>query len=447
MLNNTKDWSNFMRTLVKNVHILTMDDQMTEYENGYVLLEDENIIEVGKWECQHMKVDKVVDGEDGILLPGFINTHTHIGMIPFRSLGDDVPDRLRRFLFPLEEYMTEELVEASSAYAISEMLLSGITGFCDMYYFEDKVAEVCDRFHVRAMVGETIINMPTCDSKEPSGGLQYCEEFLNKWKKHPLITPAIAPHAPNTNSYEGLKEVVEISKKFEVPITMHVAEMDYEIKQIAEQYNQTPFELLEGLGYMDREFIMAHCIYMTESDRELTANYNKKVRVAHCIGANTKSAKGVAPIKEMLLQGIQVGLGTDGPSSGNTLDLFIQMKLFANFHKTYQKERSLFPANEIVRLATRGGAEVLGFTDVGIIEIGKKADFIIVETKSVNMFPIFNPYSALVYSTNPSNVQHVWINGKQIVENKQLVNQDIEKIRLDLYQQMEQFVIEAKKRM
>lgn len=436
-----------MRTLIKNVHILTMDDQMTEYKNGYLLFEDENIIEVGNLEFQSIDVDKVVDGEGGILLPGFINTHTHVGMIPFRSLGDDVPDRLRRFLFPLEAYMTEELVEASSAYAISEMLLSGITGFCDMYYFEDKVAEVCDKFLVRAMVGETIIDMPTCDSEEPSGGLQYCEDFLSKWKNHPLVIPAIAPHAPNTNSYEGLKKIVEMSKRFDVPIVMHVAEMDYEIEQIAEKYNQTPFELLKDLGYMDREFIMAHCIYMSESDRALIVEYCDKVRVAHCIGANTKSAKGVAPVKDMLSQGISVGLGTDGPSSGNTLDLFIQMKLFANFHKTYQRDRSLFPAKEIVRLATRGGAEVLGFKDVGVIEVGKKADFIIVETNSLNMFPIFNPYSALVYSANPSNVQHVWVNGKQLVENKILVNWDTKKIKLELFKKMEQFVIEAKKRM
>ncbi|WP_086348965.1 amidohydrolase [Candidatus Enterococcus clewellii] len=436
-----------MKTLIHNVNVLTMDDQMKVYKKGYVLVDDEEISAIGEWYGQEISADKVIDGQGGILLPGFVNTHTHVGMMPFRSLGDDVPDRLRRFLFPLEAYMTEELVAASSAYAISEMLLSGVTSFCDMYYFEEQVAEVCDRFGVRAIVGETVIDMPTCDSKVPSGGLSYCESFLPKWKNHPLITPAIAPHAPNTNSYEALKRIVELSNEYQVPITMHVAEMDYELVELAEEYQKTPFELLESLGYMERPFIMAHCIHMTESDIALVAAHADHTRVAHCIGANTKSAKGVAPVKNMLEAGLTVGLGTDGPSSGNTLDLFAQMKLFANFHKTYEKDRALFPAKEIVRLATRGGAEVLGFENIGSIEVGKQADITLIETQSVNMFPIFDPYSALVYSANPSNVQHVWVNGKQLVKDHQLVAHDLQEIRETLYSQMEQFVVEAKKRM
>lgn len=171
-----------MKTLIHNVNVLTMDDQMKVYKKGYVLVDDEEISAIGEWYGQEISADKVIDGQGGILLPGFVNTHTHVGMMPFRSLGDDVPDRLRRFLFPLEAYMTEELVAASSAYAISEMLLSGVTSFCDMYYFEEQVAEVCDRFGVRAIVGETVIDMPTCDSKVPSGGLSYCESFCPNGK-------------------------------------------------------------------------------------------------------------------------------------------------------------------------------------------------------------------------------------------------------------------------
>ncbi|MHC5215611.1 amidohydrolase [Enterococcus sp. LJL128] len=436
-----------MSTLITNVHILTMDNQMKEYKNGYVLVEKEQIVAIGDWQHQPLDADEVVDGNGGLLLPGFVNTHTHVGMIPFRSLGDDVPDRLRRFLFPLEAYMTKELVGASSAYAISEMLLSGVTSFCDMYYFENQVAEVCDSFQVRALVGETVIDMPTCDSEQPSGGIEYCREFLPRWKNHPLVTPVIAPHAPNTNTYKGLEKIVAMSEQHQVPITMHVAEMDYELKELSDRYQQTPFELLEQIGFMNRPFIMAHCIHATDEDILLTAGYRENVKVAHCIGANTKSAKGVAPVKKMLAAGLSVGLGTDGPSSGNTLDLFTQMKLFANFHKTWELDRALFPAKDIVRLATRGGAEVLNLKDTGIISIGKKADFIIVETQSINMFPLFDPYSVLVYSANASNVQHVWVNGKQLVKNHQLVNHDLREIKAKLYEQMSGFVVEAKKRM
>ncbi|EOT29146.1 hypothetical protein OMQ_01098 [Enterococcus saccharolyticus subsp. saccharolyticus ATCC 43076] len=187
---------------------------------------------------------------------------------------------------------------------------------------------------------------------------------------------------------------------------------------------------------------MAHAIFTEPSDLELLQSKAHLVKVAHCIGANTKSAKGVAPVKEMLAHQWQVGLGTDGPSSGNTLDLFTQMRMFANFHKTYEHDRGLFPAKEIVALATKRGAKVLG----GTIEIGKKADITLIETDSVNMFLIFDAYSALVYSANASNVSDVWVNGRQLVANKQLVAQSVTTLRENLAQQMTEFVEEAKKR-
>lgn len=438
-----------MKTLIKNVHILSMDEQFSEVKNGFVLIEGETIAKIGsvfELDSVTIQADQVIDGKNGLLIPGLINTHTHAGMIPFRSLGDDVPDRLRRFLFPLEQHMTKELVRASSNYAIAEMLLSGVTTFCDMYYFEDEVAKSCKEMGIRALVGETIIDMPTCDSPKPSGGFEYCETFLEKWQNDALITPIIAPHAPNTNNPEILKKIVELSEKYNAPITMHVSEMTYEIDDFQEKYNQTPIEFLQALGYFDRDFILAHCVLTTENDLNIIAKSKGKARVAHCIGANTKSAKGVAPVKQMLEKNIVVGLGTDGPSSGNTLDLFSQMRLFANMHKTYNHDRALFPAKEIVRLSTMGGAETLGLADqVGSIEIGKKADLTLIETESVNMFPIFDPYSAIVYSANASNVASVWVNGRQLVSEKKMVKQGLKEIKATLHQEMENFVVEAKK--
>ena len=438
-----------MKTLIKNVHVLSMDQHFSEVKDGFVLIENDVINKIGhisELTSQTIDADTIIDGKNGLLIPGLINTHTHAGMIPFRSLGDDVPDRLRRFLFPLEQHMTKELVHASSDYAIAEMLLSGVTSFCDMYYFEDEVAKSSKKMGIRVLVGETIIDMPTCDSSEPSGGYEYCERFLEKWQNDPLVTPIIAPHAPNTNNLETLKKIVALSEKYNAPITMHVEEMTYEMTDFQEKYNQTPIEFLQTLGYFERDFILAHCILATESDLDIIAASNKKARVAHCIGANTKSAKGVAPVKQMLEKNIVVGLGTDGPSSGNTLDLFSQMRLFANFHKTHNQDRALFPAKEIVRLATMGGAETLGLADqVGSIEIGKKADLTLIETESVNMFPIFDPYSAIVYSANASNVEAVWINGRQLVSGSKLVEQKLETIKETLYSEMENFVVEAKK--
>ncbi len=429
-----------MKTLIKNAHILTMNENMDTYENGYMIFEDDEIIEVGvEYESGKVIFDEIIDAEGGILLPGMVNTHTHIGMIPFRSLGDDCKDRLRRFLLPLEnKCMDGELAYSSAKYAIAEMLLGGVTTFLDMYYFEEEIAKACDEMGVRAILGETVMEAVTCNSETPHGGIEYGERFIHNWKDHPLITPIIAPHATNTNSGKALKRVKEISDKYKIPFTLHVSEMDYEMDYFRDEYNMTPIEYLDHIGVLGENMIAAHCILLNSKDIELLKRNG--VKVAHCIGSNTKAAKGVAPIKEMLELGIQVGLGTDGPSSGNTLDIFTQLKLFANFHKNENQDRSIFPAKEILKLATIGGAKVLQMDNrIGSLEIGKKADFIIVETKSVNMFPIYDPYSALVYSANASNVHSVYVNGVGLVRDKKLKGIKLEELREDLDTQMKYF--------
>lgn len=210
------------------------------------------------------------------------------------------------------------------------------------------------------------------------------------------------------------------------------------MRKYADEYDKTPVAYLADLGILDEKVIAAHGIFFTDEDIEILKK--NKVAVAHCIGANTKSAKGVAPVQKMVEAGLRVGLGTDGPSSGNTLDLFTQMRMFANFQKTTLKDRSAFPARDIVRLATIGGAEVIGLDhQIGSLEKGKKADLVLVETDSVNMFPIFDAYSALVYSANASNVQMVFIDGKVVVQNKKLVHDEISELRQNLDTEMIHF--------
>lgn len=408
-----------MRILIKNVWILTMD---SVYKNGYLIIEDKTILSLGDMkQCPDVQVDRVIDGQGGLLMPGMINTHTQAGMIPFRSLGDDTPDRLTRFLFPLEsQAMTAELAYHSTKVAIAEMQLAGITTFYDIYYFEESVAEATAEMNSRAILAETVLE-DGCDSDEKFGGLKIAEEFIKKWSHHPLITPAIAPHAPYTNSTESLKEAANLSTKYNVPLSIHLSEMTFEMEKYGQEYQQTPVEYLEAIDFLSNKLLAAHLIFATDDDLDILAKYN--VSVAHCIGANTKSGKGVAPLQQMIDKGLKVGLGTDGPSSGNTLDLFTQMKLLANFHKTYTHNRATFPSREIVRLATLGGAEALGMEKLtGSLEIGKKADITLIETDSINMFPIHDPYAAIVYSANAANVCEVWIDDKHIVSQKRLNN-------------------------
>lgn len=436
-----------MKTLIKNVHVLTMDPQKNTYENGYILLEEDTITAVGSMsekEWDEQRYDQVIDGQNAIALPGMINSHTHIGMIPFRSLGDDCPDRLRKLLFPLEKAcMTEKLAYHSAKYAIAEMLLSGITTFMDMYYFENELAKAADEMKARAILGETIVDFPSCDAEEPHGGLAYAKQFIPKWLGHERIIPAVAPHAPNTNTTEALIEANRLSELYNIPLTLHLCEMDYEMDYFQENCQMTPVEYLESIGLLSERLVAAHCIHMNDHDLDLLKKYG--VSVAHCIGANTKSAKGVARISDMLERDIPVGLGTDGPSSGNTLDLFTQMKLVADFHKTSLKDRSAFPAIKIVELATIGGAKALGLDKkIGSLETGKKADIVLIETDSVNMFPVFDPYAVLVYSANAGNVRDVFISGEAVVRNKLLVHAKLSSLRDELETHMNEFNIQAK---
>ncbi len=436
-----------MKTKICHAAVLTMDGEDRMYGNGYVLFEGNRILEAGPGEGPALPPGEgeTVDGEGGILMPGMVNVHSHIPMIPFRSMGDDCPDRLRRFLFPLErEAMTPELVYLSSRYAVCELLLAGVTTVLDMYYFEDRVAEACDAMGIRAWVGQTVLDAETCDSRTPRDGLALCEELIRTWNGHARIRPVVAPHAANTVSPEILKAAHELAVRHGIPYTLHVSEMDYEAEYFRKEYGRTPIGFLYDLGVLGPGTIAAHCIHATEEDIALLAATGTKV--AHCAGSNTKAGKGICPVKEMMEAGVTVGAGTDGPASGNTLDLFTQMRMIACFQKTRCRDRSVFPAKELVRMATIGGAAALGAEkEIGSIEPGKKADLVLVETKSVNMFPAYNPYSVLVYSANASNVDSVWVDGCRLVCGGRLLYADPDRIRAELAGAMTAFTESASK--
>lgn len=426
-----------MKTRIEHVTVLTMNEEKQVYQDGYVLFDDEKILEVGKKPSGG--ADLVIDGKQGILMPGMVNIHSHLPMIPFRSLGDDCPDRLRRFLFPLElEAMTPELVYMAARYAAAELLLAGVTSVVDMYYFEDQVARACDEMGIRAWVGETVIDMKTCDSPNPYGGLELCRELLAKWSGHDRIHPFVAPHATNTNSPEILKKAYELAQEFDALYSLHVSEMDYEMTHFRETYGKTPIRFLYDLGVLGPGTVAAHCIHITDDDVRLLAETDTKV--AHCIVANTKSGKGICPVRDLMSAGVTVGIGSDGPSSGNTLDLFTQLRMAVCFQKTKYHDRSLMPARDMVELATMGGARALkAERTIGSIETGKRADLVLLETESANMFPVYNPYSAIVYSANASNVDSVWVNGQRLVKDHRLTGHKLSQLRLGLEREMTAF--------
>ncbi|WP_274369466.1 amidohydrolase [Morganella morganii] len=403
--------------------VLTMNPDNTVFEHGTVVVSDGKIVAVGGPELTaKYQAKKVLDVNGDIVMPGLINTHTHGSMTVFRSLGDDVPDRLHRYIFPLEnKLVSRDMVRTGANLANIEMIKGGVTTYADMYYFEDEVAKTVDKAGLRAVLGETIINFPVADAQTPEEGIAYAVRFINEYKDHPRITPAFAPHGPYTNSTENLQKIAALSEELNVPVMIHLAETDREKDEIAKRTGgKSPVQYMADIGVLNNRLLAAHVIMADDNDLNLLKKYD--VGVAHNISANTKSAKGVAPVTQMLEKGIRTGLGTDGPMSSNTLTTMNELNLVGKIHKLETKNRAAMPPLTVVEMATIGSARALHMEDkIGSLETGKRADIIVVDTKAPNMVPVYSPYAALVYGANGANVRHTIVDGVILMEDRQLL--------------------------
>ncbi|HCU0876792.1 TPA: amidohydrolase [Morganella morganii] len=403
--------------------VLTMNPDNTVFEHGTVVVSDGKIIAVGGPELTaKYQAKKVLDVNGDIVMPGLINTHTHGSMTVFRSLGDDVPDRLHRYIFPLEnKLVSRDMVRTGANLANIEMIKGGVTTYADMYYFEDEVAKTVDKAGLRAVLGETIINFPVADAQTPEEGIAYAVRFINEYKDHPRITPAFAPHAPYTNTTENLQKIAALSEELNVPVMIHLAETDREKEEIAKRTGgKSPVQYMADIGVLNNRLLAAHVIMADDNDLNLLKKYD--VGVAHNISANTKSAKGVAPVTQMLEKGIRTGLGTDGPMSSNTLTTMNELNLVGKIHKLETKNRAAMPPLTVVEMATMGSARALHMDDkIGSLETGKLADIIVVDTKAPNMVPVYSPYAALVYGANGANVRHTIVDGVILMEDRKLL--------------------------
>ncbi|MGL5054025.1 MAG: amidohydrolase [Cetobacterium sp.] len=415
--------------IIKNGTILTMNEQREVLKDGVIVIKNNKIISIGSKDLlKKYNAKKVIDAQNGIVMPGMINTHTHASMTVFRSLADDVPDRLNRYIFPLENRMVSpEMAYIGAKHGAVEMALGGVTTMVDMYLFEESAAVAVKEVGLRGIMTQNIIKYPTADGKEKGESLARAIAFVEKYKNDELITPGFGPHGPHTVTREELLKIKELSEKYNVPVSMHVAETESEFNKIKKEFKMTPVQYLDSLGLLNERLIAAHNIFVTDSDIELMKK--RDVGIAHNMVANIKSAKGISPALKMHDMGLRVGLGTDGPMSGNTLDIIGQMGYVAKLHKLDTKDRSALPPKKAVEMATIGGARAIHREkELGSLEIGKLADITIVETRSINMNPIFDPYSALVYSANASNVEFVIVNGRIIVENKKIKTVDYKKV-------------------
>ena len=432
--------------LIENAHLVTMNGEREVLPRGTLVIRGSDIIAVGGPElADRYTAGKVIDAGGDIVMPGMVNTHTHAPMTIFRGLADEVPDRLQRFIFPLERTVVDaENVYRGTLLAAVEMVQGGVTTFADMYYFEDQVARAAVEVGMRAVAGETVIQYPAPDAKAPYGGLDYALKFIEEFRESELVTPALAPHAPYSVGEEQLALVATWAEKLDVPVLIHLSETKAEIEQIRRDFDKTPVEYLDSLGLLNSRLVAAHCIFVTESDIDLLKR--RGVGVAHNMVSNVKAGKGVAPVLRMLDRGVDVGLGTDGAMSGNTLDIMTQMGYVAKIHKLVHEDRTVMPPVDVVEMATIGGARALGMGDrIGSLEVGKLADVIIVDKDAVNMIPMYDVYSALVYAAAAANVTTTIVHGRMIMEDRRLRTVDVEEIRRDVLELNEEIKREAEK--
>lgn len=405
--------------------IVTMNDERNVIENGAIAITNGKIDLIGTRGIveRNSRPKRVINAAGKVIIPGLINTHTHAAMSLFRGISDDLDlnDWLTKFIFPAEaKNVNEQFVRAGTRLGIAEMIKGGTTTYCDMYYFEDAVADETKKAGMRGVLGETIIKFPVSDNKTPEQAIAYTEKFIKKWKNDPLIVPAAAPHAPYTLETATLKAVKEQSDRLNSTVVIHVAETRKERDDIFAQFGKTPAAYLESIGFLSDRMIAAHSVWLRPDEIDLYKKYG--VGSAHCPTSNMKLASGVALIPDMLAKDVAVGLGTDGAASNNDLNMWEEMDLAAKLHKLYSNDPKTLPAEQAFEMATIRGARALHLDKItGSLEAGKRADLAIIDLDSLNQVPYFNIYSSLVYSTKASDVRTVIINGRIVMLDRRLL--------------------------
>ena len=415
--------------LVHNGTILTMDSQNNIIHNGMVAISGSTISYIGKDKKDSIKAKKELDIQGGLILPGLINSHTHAAMTLFRGLADDLPlmDWLNNYIFPVESKMDADFVRVGTLLACAEMIMSGTTTFCDMYLFEEEVARAAKEAGMRSVVGEVIYDFPSPNYGILEKGFIYTEELIERWKKDPLINIVVEPHSLFTCGEELLVKANDLALRRGVPLIMHLSETKEEVKEIEQKFGKRPVQHLKDLDLLGSHLILDHCVHINESEIELLAENN--VRVVHNPESNMKLASGIAPVPVMIAKGITVGLGTDGCASNNNLDLFGEMDMAAKLHKVNNLDPTVMNAQTLVEMATIDGAKVLGLEKItGSLDVGKRADLIVIDTNTPHLVPMYNPYSHLVYAANGHDVRHSIIDGNIVMEDRKLLTLDVEDI-------------------
>ena len=415
--------------LVAGGTVVTMNAERRIIEDGAVAVNGDTIEALGSRASIEAKYTaaQTINAGGKLVLPGFINGHTHVPMTLFRGLRDDVTldEWLRKYIFPAEaKNVTEEFVRWGTRLAAAEQIRGGVTTFADMYYFEDAIAEETKVAAMRGVLGETILDFPAPDNKSNAAMLEYTEKFLKRWQGDALIHAAVAPHSIYTCSPKTLEDAAALARKYSAPILIHVAEMKKELDNSRAQNGTTPVQYLDKLGILGPDIVAAHCIFVDETDRKILAQ--RQVGCVHNPSSNMMLASGVAPVIEERAAGVAVGLGTDGPAgSNNELDLMEEMDLAAKLQKITKMDPQALGAKAVVEMATIEGARALHMEkEIGSLEAGKKADLILIGLDAPNAVPMYDVYAQLAYALKGSDVETVIIGGRVVMRDKKLFTLD-----------------------
>ena len=399
-------------------------------ERGAVAIDKGAIVAVGTASEISRKYTgrQTVNAKGMAILPGLVNTHTHAAMTLFRGIADDrdLMDWLQHFIFPAEaKNVDRDFVRWGTRLAAAEMIRSGTTTFADMYYFESDVATEAKRAGLRGILGETLIDFPAPDNKTWDAAIAYTRAFIKQWHGDPMITPALAPHAPFTVSREHLLQVRAIATELRAPILIHVAETQNEVKTVTEKSGLSPMAYLDSLNFLGRDVVAAHGIWLTDDEIKTTAA--KHVGIAHNPESNMMLASGIAPVVALRSAGVNVGLGTDGPAgSNNNLDMLEEAASAARLQKISRMDPKALSARDVLEMATIGGARVLGLDDkIGTLEAGKRADIIVIDLRDVKSQPVYAAESAIVYAASGSAVNTTICDGKFLMRDRKVLTVDI----------------------
>jgi len=407
---------------------LLMDRDFSRVENAALAVSCDRIAAIGSKSDieQNYRAPRAIHVEDGLLLPGFVNCHTHAAMTCFRGIADDMDlmDWLRNYIFPAEaRNLNPHVVYWASLLACAEMIKSGTTTFCDMYIFEDETAQAASEAGMRCLLGEGLFDFPSPSCQTPAEGLAYSRRLIEKWRNHPRIGVLITPHSLYTCSHDLLIEAKALADEYGLMIGIHLLENGMELAGLDLKFDKGAVSYLEEIGYLNERLLAYHAVCLSSQDIRRFAQSGCKV--SHNPASNMKLASGVAPVPEMLAAGVCVGLGTDGCASNNTLDMIREMSLASKLHKVHRLDPTVMDAKTMVHMATLGGAKTIGLEDlIGSLEVGKQADIIVIDMKKPHLTPVYNDYSHLVYAASGADVHTVVIAGRPVMENRRLLTID-----------------------